>query len=129
VRAKTYVVYIMANRSRTLYVGCTSALETRIAQHRTKRFPGFTARYRIHRLVHLEIAPTARSMIQRERQIKAWTRAKRIALIESTNPAWDDLAAYWVLPALGGPDVQTPRFARGDGGEGPQPPVAPVTSH
>lgn len=110
---KQYHVYIVASRSRNLYTGSSSNLVRRIAQHRTGWFRGHTAMYRINRLVYFEQHRTAREMVARERQIKAWSRAKRVALIEAGNPAWDDLAAYWVLPSLGTSPharlVQTPR--------------------
>jgi putative endonuclease len=86
-----FFVYILASRSRRLYVGVTNNLLVRIAQHRAGA-SAFTARYRIWRLVHCEQTLDVRSAIAREKQLKAWTRAKRIALIEQCNPAWDDLA-------------------------------------
>ena len=97
---KSYFIYITSSRSRNLYVGCTSALERRVAQHRAGWFGGHTAKYRIRRLVYSEPAPTARAMVVRERQIKTWTREKRVGLIEAMNPGWDDLAASWALPVL-----------------------------
>ena len=86
-----YYVYILASRSRRLYVGVTNNLLVRIAEHRAG-LSSFTARYRIWRLVHCEQTMHVRSAIAREKQIKAWTRAKRVALIEQFNPTWDDLA-------------------------------------
>jgi putative endonuclease len=73
----------------------TSDLEQRISQHKHKTMPGFTARYNINQLVRYEEYPTAISAIEREKQLKGWTRAKKIALIESENPRWEDLAADW----------------------------------
>jgi putative endonuclease len=87
-------VYILASRSHRLYTGVTNNLETRVLQHR-KCEVTFTARYRINRLVYYErIAPPI-AAIQREKQIKGWVRSKKIALIESVNPKWEDLAAEW----------------------------------
>ena len=90
-----YYVYILSSRSRNLYTGVTNDIFRRVWQHREGRGSEFTRRYRIHRLVYFERFDSVNSAIAREKQIKAWTRAKRIALIESQNPAWDDLAARW----------------------------------
>jgi putative endonuclease len=89
---KLYYVYILASRSRVLYTGVTSRLLTRVKQHREGEVPGFTKRYRIHRLVYFEIFHEVRTAIWREKQIKRWIRAKRVALIEERNPTWEDLA-------------------------------------
>ena len=89
---RTYHVYILASRYRVLYVGCTSALARRIAQHRARMFRGFTSRYNVTRLVYLEETNDVRVAIARERQIKGSTRCRKLALIESTNPRWRDLA-------------------------------------
>jgi putative endonuclease len=88
---KEFAVYIMASRTRTLYVGVTSNLPQRVRQHKCREHPGFSARYNVTRLVYFEFLPDAFSAINREKQIKGWTRAKRIALIESKNPEWIDL--------------------------------------
>jgi putative endonuclease len=91
---RTFHVYILASRTRRLYVGVTSDLPRRMAQHRERKH-GFTARYQITRLVHAEHTSDVRAAIAREKQVKGWGRAKRIALIEASNPTWDDLAAEW----------------------------------
>jgi putative endonuclease len=85
-------VYILASKSGVLYTGVTSHLDRRLVQHRQKIVPGFTERYRVTRLVHYERFGDIRAAIAREKEIKGWLRAKKIALIESTNPAWKDLA-------------------------------------
>jgi putative endonuclease len=90
-----YYVYIMANRSRTLYTGVTNDLQRRVYEHKQKLVPGFTSRYNIDRLVYFEATPDVRSAIEREKQIKGWLRAKKIKLIESMNPAWEDLSWDW----------------------------------
>ena len=91
--AKTYWVYILTNRSGTLYVGMTSDLERRVAEHRTGRFPdAFTARYAMDRLIYAEPWETAREAARRERQLKAWRREKKAALVNAANPSWRDLA-------------------------------------
>ena len=89
---KPYFVYIVSSRSRTLYTGVTNDLGRRVLEHRTGLIPGFTKRYRIHRLVYYEAFGGIRDAIAREKQIKAWTRAKRVTLIEGKNPTWADLA-------------------------------------
>jgi len=92
---KRYYVYIMASRSRTLYTGVTGNLFHRALQHRKGEIEGFTKKYNISRLVYYETFKYIDRAIAREKQIKAWTRAKRLALIESMNPTWQDLADGW----------------------------------
>jgi putative endonuclease len=92
---REYYVYIMTNRSRTLYVGVTGDLRRRVYQHKHKVVPGFTSRYNIDRLVCFERFLDVRMAIAREKQIKGWLRAKKIALIESQNPEWKDLSDGW----------------------------------
>ena len=92
---KKYFVYIMTNRSRTLYTGITNDLERRVYEHRKKLVPGFTMKYNTTQLVHWEETKDVQEAISRETQIKGWTRAKKIALIESNNPDWRDLSADW----------------------------------
>ena len=92
---RTYYVYLMASRSRVLYSGVTNDLTRRVQQHKTGLPSGFTGWYNVTRLVHFEEFKDIRVAIAREKQIKAWTRAKRLALIEKTNPHWMDLAKDW----------------------------------
>jgi len=87
-----YYFYILTNRSGTLYTGMTGNLERRLDEHREHVVPGFTTKYKIDRLVYFEQTTDVYAAKERERQIKAWTRAKRVALINSTNPKWLDLA-------------------------------------
>jgi len=94
-RPKPYFVYIMASRSRTLYTGVTNDLERRVYEHKRKLIDGFTSRYNIERLVFFEATEDVLSAIAREKEIKGWTRAKKIALIEASNPTWEDLSAQW----------------------------------
>lgn len=87
-------VYILTNDHETvLYTGVTNNLERWLAEHRTGATPGFTSRYRAHRLVYFEVADAPRSAIQREKELKGWSRAKKVALIEGMNPHWRDLSA------------------------------------
>src|SRR5689334_14111017 len=86
-------VYIMANTySRVLYVGMTGDLPRRVWEHKSKSIPGFTADYNITSLVYFEELDGPKAAIAREKQIKGWSRAKKVALIESVNPEWDDLS-------------------------------------
>ena len=90
-REHNYWVYILSNRSHTLYIGVTNNLRTRVAQHRQQPLGSHTAKYRINRLVHFERFQYITNAIAREKELKHWTRAQKIALIESTNPTWEEL--------------------------------------
>jgi putative endonuclease len=84
----TYFVYLMASRSKVLYVGMTNDLSRRVSEHKSRQQGGFTARYRTDRLVYCESYADVRDAIAREKQIKGWVRTRKIALIESLNPGW-----------------------------------------
>jgi putative endonuclease len=90
---KSYCVSILSSASGVLYTGVTNNLARRMEQHKLKLIPGFTKRYNVTRLVCYETFEDIRLAIAREKEIKSWSRAKRIALIESKNPEWTDLAA------------------------------------
>jgi putative endonuclease len=90
-----YYVYILASRSKRLYVGMTSDLERRVAEHKAKAIPGFTSQYNIDRLVWYESTNSAIDAAERERQLKRWRRDKKVWLIEMENPAGEDLAFVW----------------------------------
>jgi len=90
-----HYVYIMTNRSRTLYTGVTNDLRRRVYEHKHKLVPGFTEKYNITRLVYFEETPNVQAALAREKQIKGWLRAKKIALIEEANPGWRDLSEGW----------------------------------
>ena len=90
---RSYYVYIVASRYRTLYVGVTNDLRRRIDEHRSRSIPGFTAKYHASRLVYFEEFDDPQIAIDREKQIKSWRRAKKTSLIEATNPRWIDLAS------------------------------------
>ncbi len=93
---KNYFVYILTNKTGTvLYIGVTNNLERRLYEHQNKLFAGFTAKYNLTRLVHYEQTGDATAAIAREKQLKGWTRAKKIALINGSNPKWQDLASEW----------------------------------
>ena len=92
---RDYYVYIMANESRMLYVGVTNDLERRVSEHKLKLDVGYTKRYNLTRLVYFEDMPDVGDAIAREKELKGWRRAKKVALIESMNPRWRDLAEEW----------------------------------
>jgi putative endonuclease len=94
-RPRSYFVYIMTNRSKTLYTGVTSHLERRIWEHKQGRKGEFTTRYKVDRLVYFERFSSIHTAIAREKQIKRLLRIKKIALIVSMNPAWKDLSEGW----------------------------------
>jgi len=85
----------MASKSRVLYVGVTNDLQRRVEQHKQKLVEGFSARYNITRLVYYEVTNNVHAALAREKEIKGWRRSKKVALIESVNPAWRDLSDDW----------------------------------
>jgi len=95
---REYHVYIMASERQTLYTGVTGNLLERVWQHRTKQVPGFTAKYDCTKLVYYEATEDVWAAVARERQIKGWVRRKKVALIRSMNPGFDDLSADWTAP-------------------------------
>ena len=90
-----YYVYIITNDSDTLYIGVTNDLVRRVYEHKQKLVEGFTSKYNITQLVYYEETNDIQSAIAREKQIKGWLRKKKIALIRSVNPKWEDLSADW----------------------------------
>ena len=97
---RTFFVYIMSNRSRTLYIGMTNHLARRVHEHRHPQDDSFTARYHLTRLVYAAPFSEVRDAIAYEKQLKGWTRARKIELIEASNPEWRDLAEEWLGPTL-----------------------------
>ncbi len=91
---RQYFVYILSSKTRRLYVGMTNDLSRRLQQHRDRSVDSFTSRYNIERLVYYEETDDAHVALERERQIKGWVRDKKVALIESVNPSWQDLAHH-----------------------------------
>ncbi len=100
-RDRKFYVYLLASRSRVLYIGMTNDLERRLREHRLGELGGFTKQYRVHRLVFFESFHDARTAIAREKQLKGWRREKKVALIEAVNPTWEDLAAAWTDCKIG----------------------------
>jgi putative endonuclease len=90
-----FYIYILASRSRTLYIGFTNDICLRIKQHREKRPGSHTAKYNIDRLVYYEHFTYVLNAIAREKELKDWNRAKKVVLIEQEDPTWEDLAADW----------------------------------
>lgn len=90
-----YFVYIMTNRSKTLYTGVTNDLMRRVFEHKNKLVPGFTSKYNINKLIYVEATPDVRAAISREKQIKGWVRSRKIVMIEAVNPTWRDLSSDW----------------------------------
>lgn len=88
----SYFVYIMTNKSQTLYIGVTNNLERRVFEHKNHLIKGFTRKYKINKLVYFEETSDVTVAVAREKQIKGWKREKKIALIESMNPGWKDLS-------------------------------------
>jgi putative endonuclease len=95
--SKEYYVYIMTNKSRTLYTGATNDLMRRVHQHKNKLVSGFTSKYNIRFLVYYESTPSIHVALEREKEIKGWLRAKKIALINSMNSEWKDLSEEWFI--------------------------------
>ena len=88
-------VYILASKTQRLYVGVTNDLIRRVFEHKNRTIPGFTRRYGIDRLVYFESFSGPREAIAREKQIKDYARVKKLAMIDSVNPHWNDLAEHW----------------------------------
>lgn len=89
---KSYFVYILTNKNnKVLYVGITNNLQRRIYEHKAKLIPGFSLKYNLNRLVYFEEFIEVDDAISAEKRIKGWLRIKKISLIESKNPNWDDL--------------------------------------
>ncbi|MBK5960952.1 excinuclease ABC subunit C [Rhodoplanes elegans] len=92
-----FFVYILASkRNGTLYVGVTNDLMRRVAEHKAKRVPGFTRQYGVDQLVHAEPFDSILEARARERTLKRWHRAWKLALIEQSNPGWRDLSGEWL---------------------------------
>lgn len=92
---RSYFVYVLASRSRVLYVGVTNDLMRRIYEHKTEALDGFTKRYGVRELVYFEATVNVGAAIAREKQLKRWTRTRKFKLIEANNPDWRDLSIDW----------------------------------
>lgn len=96
---KNYYVYIMTNRSGTLYIGVTNDLIRRVYEHKNKLIAGFTTKYNIDRLVYFEQTGNIEAAIAYEKKLKGWRRAKKVSLIKEKNPKWADLSENWYQEA------------------------------
>ena len=92
---RRYYVYMLASKSRVLYVGMTGWLMSRILRHKSGRASTFTSKYKVTRLVWYQSFEWVENAMARETEIKAWRREKKVALIVENNPTWEDLAADW----------------------------------
>jgi len=92
---KQYYVYILSGYTRTLYIGVTNDIKRRIVEHKEKLIEGFTKMYNIDRLVYFDTFREVNDALAREKQLKKWSRKKKIELIERDNPQWKDLSLEW----------------------------------
>jgi putative endonuclease len=123
-----YCVYIMGSLSGTLYVGFTGNLHKRVFEHQFHHKEGFTSKYEVERLLYFASYDDVHKAIAREKQLKGWSRRKKIALIESRNPHWVDLAKEWYpwMKPTRGRDASTPAVRPSDG---PPPLSMTLTKH
>ncbi len=88
-----YYVYILTNQNNhVMYIGVTNNLRRRVYEHKMGLYEGFTKKYRVHKLVYFECCHDVKAAIQREKQLKGWSREKKNSLVMSQNPEWKDLA-------------------------------------
>ena len=92
---RQYYVYILANRTKTIYTGVTNNLQRRIFEHKHLMTKSFAYKYKLTKLVYYEVGRDIKVAISREKQIKGWLRKKKVALIESVNPEWKNLSEEW----------------------------------
>src|SRR5476649_1409921 len=102
-----HYVYILASRSRTIYIGVTNDLVRRIHEHRVGEGRSFTHKYRVGMLVYFERTANIHAAIEREKQLKRWPRWRKDRLIESHNPDWRDVSADWFMDASPEPATKT----------------------
>lgn len=86
---------MLSNISKMIYIGVTNDLQRRVFEHKLKLREGFTKKYNLHQLVYYEETDDIGRALEREKQLKGWRRQKKVALIESTNPEWKDIAEHW----------------------------------
>ena len=90
--SQNYHVYILANKNNgVLYIGVTNDIRRRISEHKSGEIPGFTKRYNVNKLVYAELYTDIEQAIAREKQLKHWSRQKKLELVSSFNPEWNDL--------------------------------------
>jgi putative endonuclease len=100
-----------ASKSRVIYIGMTNDLRRRLFEHKNELVDGFTKQYRCYRLVYFESIDDVTKAIDREKQLKRWSRVKKVWLIERRNPTWEDLAAEWFTRHMYQPEKQVPPLA------------------
>jgi putative endonuclease len=110
-KSHCYSVYIVASKSRVLYIGMTNDSGRRVYEPKNDLTEGFSKKYRCHRLVYYASSDDVNKAIDREKQLKRWNRSKKIWLIERRNPIWEDLAAQWFTRHMYQPDKQVPPLA------------------
>ena len=91
----TYYIYILSNDTGTIYTGVTNNLLRRVDEHKRGAVEGFTKRYKIHRLIYFEETNNIYDALEREKQIKGWTRKKKLDLVRTINPTFEDLSNEW----------------------------------
>ena len=101
---RAYYFYMMTSYRGALYAGVTNDLTRRVYEHQGKIVEGFTKKYNVTKLVYYEVADSIEAAIEREKQVKGWLRRKKVALIESMNPYWEDLAKEWYEELSTAPD-------------------------
>ena len=94
---KSYI-YFMTNKNNTvIYIGVSGNLLIRVYQHKTKSYKGFTFKYNCDKLVYFEEFDDIYEAIEREKQLKASNRKRKVGLIEQENPTWEDLSYGWIF--------------------------------
>ena len=104
--ARQSYVYILTNATRKLYLGVTNDLVRRLHEHKSRLVPGYASKYNINWLVYYEQTSDVQSALAREKQIKAWRRSKKVALIETMNPRWRDLSLEWQFESTQEPEAR-----------------------
>ncbi len=94
-KQKQFYVYILVNKTGTLYSGITNDLLRRVSEHKRGKVAGFTKRYNVNRLIYYEETNNVQDALNREKQIKGWTRKKKLDLVRTTNPTFKDLSIDW----------------------------------
>ncbi|HJW89742.1 MAG TPA: GIY-YIG nuclease family protein [Anaerolineales bacterium] len=92
---KHYYIYILANKTGTIYTGVTNNLQLRVYQHKAKLVEGFTKKYNVNRLIYYEETNDVQVALAREKEIKSWRRRKKLDLVRTLNPKFEDLSAGW----------------------------------
>jgi putative endonuclease len=90
----------MTNRSGTLYIGVTNDIMRRVSEHKSGTLKGFTSRYKMTSLLYVESTTDIQAAIEREKQLKGWTRKRKLELVRGRNPHWRDLSEEWFADQL-----------------------------